>query len=166
MKIKTPLTSVSTPALLEELTTRVLRLHDDAERPGSIGHLSTLFAEAYEAGRCAGIGVQCGDSATRMRHLLDEATARMPDVPPDGFGENTPPVAYWRNGRQALWHLVEAEGKAMQHAADVQNSAAAKRAQLLQQRTQAALRPQAPLRQRAGQWLYELGERISQRGAS
>mgnify|MGYP001594693610 CR=1 FL=1 len=34
------------------------------------------------------------------------------------------------------------------------------------ERVKQALRPQAALRQRAGRWLYELGERISQRGAS
>jgi hypothetical protein len=36
----------------------------------------------------------------------------------------------------------------------------------LDERVKQALRPQAALRQRAGRWLFELGERISQRGAS
>jgi hypothetical protein len=160
------LTSVSTAALFEELTTRVLRLADDAERPGGIGSMRTLLTEAYEAGRCAGIGVHCEATATRMRHLLDEATARMPDVPPPGIDANEAAVQYWRQGRQHLFQLVGAEGEAMKAAADVQLNAAAKRAALLQQRTNTALAPAAPLRQRAGRWLYELGVRMSQRGAS
>lgn len=160
------LTSVSTAALFEELTTRVLQLQHDAERPGGIGHMRTLFAEAYEAGRCNGVGVQYTDSAQRLQHVLDAATAAMPDVMPAASVPDDPAFKYWRDGRQHLWQLVENERKQLTTAAEIQQTIAAKRAQALQQRVHAALAPAAPLRKRAGRWLYELGVRISERGAA
>jgi hypothetical protein len=163
---KRSLTEFSLAALFDELTTRVLQLQEQAEKPGTVASMAALLAEAYEAGRCAGIGVQFADSAQRMRHLLDAATAAMPDTPPPGIDSNDPVAKYWRDGRQHLWQLVENERKQMSTAAEVQNAAAAKRAQQLQQRTHAALAPAAPLRQRAGRWLYTLGVRLAERGAA
>jgi nucleotide-binding universal stress UspA family protein len=109
--------------------------------------------------------VQYIDSAQRLQHVLDEATARMPD-PPVPLTDANDVAQYWREGRQALWQLVENERKQLSTAAEIQKAAAAKRAHQLQQRVHAALAPAAPLRQRAGQWLYDLGVRISARGAS
>jgi hypothetical protein len=160
------LTSISTAALFEELTTRVLQLHDDAERPGSTGHLRSLLTEAYEAGRHAGIAAKAGEDAQRMRHLLDEATARMPDTLPPAADSTEPNVAYWRNGRQHLWQLVDAVRADLETQNTAGSRQACARAQRLDEHVKAALRPNAPLRQRAGKWLFELGERISQRGAS
>lgn len=160
------LTSISTAALFEELTTRVLQLHDDAERPGSTGHLRSLLTEAYEAGRHAGIAAKAGEDAHRLRHLLDEATARMPDTLPPAADSPESNVAYWRNGRQHLWQLVDAVRGDLETQTEAGKRQACARTQRLDERVKAALRPQAPLRQRAGKWLYELGERLGQRGAS
>jgi len=160
------LTNISTAALFEELTTRVLQLHDDAERPGSAGSMRTLLTEAYEAGRCAGIGVQLDATSTALRHLLDEATARMPDVQPPGIDGDDPALRYWREGRQHLFQLVGAQCEATKAAGSVHANEAARRAAKLQQRASAALAPALPLRARAGRWLLELGERISSRGAA
>lgn len=157
------LTSSSTAALFEELTTRVLRLQLDAERPGCIGCIRTLLHEAYETGREAGIATRANECASRMQVLLDEATRRMPDVPPDGFGDSSPALAYWRDGRQSLWRLVEAEREACHSEGEIGARAAIERSRRLNERVGAALRPGPTLRQRAGRWLLSFGMRLGER---
>ena len=160
------LTSSSTIELLDELCRRVHRLETDAERPGSMGHVRALLVEAHEAGRCVGITVRAGEAAQRLQRLLDEATARMPDSPPAGTDSTDPAVAYWRNGRQHLWQLVEGERVACVTDAQSLNRQATERTRRLDHRIKAALLPQASLRVRAGRWLYTLGARIGERGAA
>lgn len=159
-------TNASVLELLDELKRRMLAAEDAADRPGSIAHFRTLVGEAYEAGRSAGISGRAGEGAQALRHLLDEATERMPGTMPDGIASTDPGVAYWRTGRQHLWELVEAERASLETQSDIVTRRATLQAQRLEQRMRIALQPAPSLRQRVGQWLYALGVRISERGAA
>lgn len=160
------MSNISVAALFEELTSRVLQLQGDAERPGSIGQMRSLLVEAYEAGRAAGITNRSGEAAQRLQRLLDEASARMPDLPPAGIDGTDPALAYWRTGRQHLWQLVEGERVACQTEAQASNRQAAERQRRLDHRIKSSLQPEPSLRVRAGRWLYTIGARIGERGAS
>lgn len=161
----TDLTKVSSQALLDALERRLLRFERDAQRTGAIGAARELVTQAYEAGRSAGRAELLQQLALRMTHLLDEATANTPDPVEAGAAVEAREI-YWREGRRALWVLVESERKVLEAEARTEDQDAHKRRRSLEQRAAEVLVPPVPLRQRVGQWLLAQSARMAQRVAS
>lgn len=163
--IKQPLAGISTSLLLDELCARLMRLEHAAARVRSVGRLRELVQLSYNAGELAAAAAQLDGLALRLSHVLDEATANAPEPPTTS--EPNALLDAERGHRRALWLAVETLRVRCTTEAARLRTDAHRRHMHVAKRTDEALVPERPLRQRAGQWLYALGMRIgSERGAS
>lgn len=156
------LMGIRTNLLLDEICARVMRLERHAQRVRSVGTLADLVQRALVAGQSQGRAEALSAVAAALNTLLEDATARMPDVPPDGFGDDTPALAYWRNGRQELWRLVEQARQTYEALSASDRIAAHAERRQVELRAAEALAPEPSLRERAGRWVYTFGVRIAE----
>ena len=152
--------------LLDELRRRVTRLEHDSARVRSVGRLRELVQRAYNAGEMAGAAERLDAVVLRLSHALDEATANAPDSPTAGTADRGAALDAERAQRRALWLAIEKLRSECKAEAARLRTDAHKRHMHVASRCDEALRPEEPLRLRAGRWLYALGVRISERGAS
>ena len=159
-----PLTSVSTMRLIDELCARMLRLEHAATRVRSVGRLRAVVDEAYRAGCAAGQVAALTQVGLRLRLAIDGAIEKAPPAPPaeDTLGT----VVFEREYRRALFEAVTQLQKDVQELERNQQAGAGVSRAKLAAMTDDALEPEPSLRVRAGRWLYDIGNRLSARGAS
>lgn len=161
------LTAVSLPELVEALAIRMRRLEQAGARVRSVGRLRELVQRAYNAGEMTGAAERLDAVALRLSQVLDEATAKATDEPEPGASDaHKARLAAAREDRRSLWQAIETMRGECKAEADRLRIDAHKRHMQVASLTDEALRPEEPLRQRAGRWLHALGVRISERGAT